>query len=77
MKMTLLERIAAKLCRHYWLTRIDVVLNHAREKGLIDSWLLHELDGRLKYGDPFRAFPRRPHRAAPSPPSGKEGGDGS
>jgi hypothetical protein len=46
--------------RRYWISRIDSVLRRAKQDGRLNSWLLHELDGKLKYGDPLRPWSPRP-----------------
>jgi hypothetical protein len=43
------EWFVIKSSRRFWLKRIDLVIGGAYELGHIDSWLLHELDARLKY----------------------------
>jgi hypothetical protein len=44
-----LHRLLGRIGRRYWLERIDRALHRAHEQGLIDSWLLHEIDHRIKY----------------------------
>lgn len=48
-KETWFARLLGRLGRRFWVRRIDRVLSRAKEEGVISSWLLHELDGRLKY----------------------------
>lgn len=45
----MIERLVWWLARRYFLRRIDAVLSRAHARGAINSWLLHELDHRLKY----------------------------
>lgn len=42
-------RFIGRLSRRYWISLIDRVLLGAYQAGVIDSWLLHELDYRMKY----------------------------
>lgn len=52
------RRALGSVGRSFWVSRIDAVLHRAYRAGLIDSWLLHELDARLEcYTD--RDFERR------------------
>jgi hypothetical protein len=54
-------RLAGRIGRRFWLVRISRALNEAFEKGLIDSWLLHEIDARAK-GYTNKPYPPRPRR---------------
>ena len=55
----LLFSILGRIGRRFWISRIDRVLRRAKHDGLIGNWLLHELDGKLKYGDPDRPWSPR------------------
>jgi hypothetical protein len=51
---TWFSSMLGRIGRRFWVRRIDRVLGRAAEQGVISSWLLHELDGRLKYtGDAY------------------------
>lgn len=58
----MLEKLWDRITRRYWVRRIDRVLAGAREAGHLDSWLWHELDGRLKY-EPKRRWGSRPRKS--------------
>jgi hypothetical protein len=57
----MLQRIAGRIGRRYWLKRIDGALSGAYRAGLIDSWVLHAIDAKAKYHpDPYSNYDRKP-----------------
>jgi hypothetical protein len=65
LKFTKWQTLLGRIGRRYWIARIDRALSRAWEQGLIDSWLVHELDGRMKYAKCLDIpYPPRPPREA-------------
>lgn len=58
------SRLLGRIGRRYWVRRVSLALGRAREQGLIDSWMEHELDARIKGYAGIAADARYPSRNA-------------
>lgn len=58
----ILAELLGRIGRRYWLDRISRALGRAYEQGLVDSWLLHHLDARIKGHGGMAANKRYPER---------------
>lgn len=66
----MIRKWMGKIGRRYWIERVSRALDRAHEQGLIGSWLLHEIDHRIKYA----ADPGKPYGPKPPALARKAGG---